>query len=29
MQMNETLTDEQFALQRPEGSQLQVIGAPK
>jgi hypothetical protein len=29
MQMNEALTDEQFALQRPEGSQLQVIGAPK
>jgi hypothetical protein len=29
MRMNEALTDEQFALQRPEGSQLQVIGAPK
>ena len=29
MQMNEALTDDQFALQRPEGSQLQVIGAPK
>jgi hypothetical protein len=29
MQMNKALTDEQFNLARPEGSQLQVIGAPK
>ncbi len=29
MQMNVPLTDDQFALPRPEGSQLQVIGAPK
>ncbi len=29
MQMNKPLTDEQFSLARPEGSQLQVIGTPK
>jgi hypothetical protein len=29
MQMNKPLTDDQFTLVRPEGSQLQVIGAPK
>jgi hypothetical protein len=29
MQMNKELTDDQFVLARPEGSQLQVIGAPK
>jgi len=29
MQMNKPLTDQQFVLPRPEGSQLQVIGAPK
>jgi hypothetical protein len=28
MQMNKTLTDAQFVLIRPEGSQLQHIGAP-
>ena len=27
MQMNKAITDEQFVLARPEGSQLQVIGA--
>jgi len=29
MQMNLTLTDDKFVLNQPEGSQLQVIGAPK
>ena len=29
MQMNKPLTDDQFTLVRPEGSQLQIIGAPK
>ena len=29
MQMNLNLTDEKFTLNQPEGSQLQVIGAPK
>jgi hypothetical protein len=29
MQMNKALTDAQFILKQPEGSQLQVIGAPK
>ena len=29
MQMNKSLTDDQFTLVRPEGSQLQIIGAPK
>jgi hypothetical protein len=29
MQMNKPLTDGQFDLRQPEGSQLQVIGAPK
>ncbi|HZL55579.1 MAG TPA: hypothetical protein VFC21_00770 [Bryobacteraceae bacterium] len=29
MQMNKELTDDQFVLAKPEGSQLQVIGAPK
>jgi hypothetical protein len=28
MQMNKTMTDDQFVLARPEGSQLQVIGSP-
>jgi outer membrane lipoprotein-sorting protein len=29
MQMNKQLTSEQFVLTQPEGTQLQVIGAPK
>jgi hypothetical protein len=29
MKMNINLTDDKFLLTRPEGSQLQVIGAPK
>lgn len=29
MKMNTVLTDDKFALNQPEGSQLQVIGAPK
>ena len=29
MKMNVNLTDDKFALNRPEGSQLQMIGAPK
>jgi hypothetical protein len=29
MQMNANLTDDKFVLNQPEGSQLQVIGAPK
>ncbi len=29
MQMNLPLTDDKFVLNQPEGSQLQVIGAPK
>ena len=29
MKMNLMLTDAQFDLNQPEGSQLQVIGAPK
>jgi hypothetical protein len=29
MQMNPNLTDDKFVLNQPEGSQLQVIGAPK
>ena len=29
MQMNVNLTDDKFVLNQPEGSQLQLIGAPK